>query len=923
MKNLIRLGILSFCILIFASCSKKSTENFTPTDTYHPPKTMTNGIKKSSTKPTTKEGVFWIGSSMNHEFVIEAGSISLSGVYAINNKENLEKDVYGNLQFYPKKSLADLEFFKSEIGNLDYVEGTYYQVEGTKYYIGSELWGVIVNSVLQRVDAQPLGRVEKEIVNMASASKNSKTAEKSKKFSKGKEEIIDFTPTETWHPPVEQNSSNSKVTQKTGVEGSSETKREVTSSSTETRTIKRTKTNARWQNSKSKSTKSQVEPKVMVSSNPPAIRVGTFWISSSRNHTYSTETGAIGIGDSYALLEVEELPRSASGALQFYPKDVDDVVFFDAKIDNFSYQEGYYYKVEATLGYLGNEVTSIKVTNVLGKIKDRLHTKGENKTIYQDIGEPETSFTPTDTQHPERNDIDSGKKDKVAKSTSKTTRTTKRWQNSKRKTTVRQEEPKVMVSSDPPSVLDGIFWIGSSRDHSFSMEVGAVSVADAYAINISHVQRSLSGELTQFYPIENMESFEFFDGKINNLDYEEGNYYKVVGSLQYRGNKLTGVSVDRVLEKVKDRNFTKSSKEDIPTVDPTQTWHPPATEDSDPDGISWVSPDPPSIYVGKFWIVADRSGSYSSAKGGLYRYEDSYLITNRENLEKNSDGELMVYNGDQSALIFFGGDIDGFDFKEGMLYQVEGSQHYLGNQLEGIQVDKVLQKVKKFTTHISWTEEEAMGKDSEGTWMVSSDPPKVILDIYWINSAKNGVLRTNNGPMAYSNCFVVNSIPKLEESPYGDMIFFNGDASTIEFHCDGIEGLDFEEGFYHKVSAQSYKTKNGENALRVYEVLDRIEDKDFVKIEEMILHIGPGKAKGYAFTGQELECMQVQYDKYSRSKEWGAYCGSIPGFEPEPGYQYTIKIKRTHKSKRESEMVMDDFTLNDELITILRKRRIM
>ncbi len=602
MKHLIRLAILSICLVIFSSCSKKTTENFTPTDTYHPPNSTTSSTNKNSIKssnePTTEESTFWIGSSLNHNFSIEAGSINLTGVYAINNRENLEKDAYGNLQFYPTKSLADMEFFKSEIGNLDYVEGTYYKVEGIKYYLGSELWAVAVTKILRKVDASNPGRTDDKMIVGNSA-----------------------------------NSANS-----TNIYTSDSNKNTTTNRTT--RTIRTTK---RWQSSKTE--KSQK---------------GGMEMSQSKNQNASTKT-----------------------------------------------------------------------------------------------------ITPTESWHPD----DSG------------------------------DEPIVMVSKNPPTVLVGIFWVNSSRSGTIRTKNGPMSYSDCLVLNsVPKLEEDSDGGLifSNGDPI----TLDFMcNNEVTGFDYEEGYFYQVEGYIDDDEGKTTGVSVYKVLQKVRDKNYEKNSnKDEYQNIDPTESWHP---DNSNGQPISMVSKNPP--------------------------------------------------------------------------------------------------------THT------------------------VMMGRYWINSSMNGTLRTKNGPMTYSNCMVLNSKQKLEEDPFGGLIFYNEGSSTLEFMCNNeVKGLDYEEGYLYHVEGEIYlDDEQNLKGMNVTKVLQKVEDMDYVKkAEEMILHIGPGKAKGFAFSGQEIECLQVQYDKYSSFAEWSAYCDQIAGFDPEPGYQYTIKIKRSYKSKRERKMVADDFSLNDKLVTIIKTRRV-
>jgi hypothetical protein len=705
MKHLNTLFLLLLSLAIFSNCAKKTSETLTPTDTWHPTETKVNPDNVSIVSPnppTTKAATFWIGPSTNHSFSIEAGSINLEGVYAINNSEKLEKDKMGNLLFYPKKSLADMEFFKSEIGNLDHEEGYLYHVKGTKYYLGTRLWGVIVTDVLQKVAVRDQSSIEEEVVAVG--------------------------------------------------------------------TVKTTTTNNKSQNSNS--TKKQPEVEVMVSPDPPSIYEGIFWIGSSTNHVFSVEAGAISIQGAYAINLKDELKRTPSGDLVFYPtKSVSELEFYSSEIENLDYQPGHYYQVEGTLYYLGSKLSGVSVNRVLQKVKDKKY-KNDGKNIA--FGGTNTTVTTTTT----------------TKSTKAKTPTTNpyRWQDSN--TRKKQPEVEVMVSPDPPSIEEGIFWLGSSRNHSFSNEVGTVDIKGAYAINNNKaLERNSSGEVI-FYPKKSSSEIEFFDSKIDGFDYKEGYFYQIKGAKHYLGNRLAGISVTKVLQKIEDKNYSKNKN--IKDFIPTEAVHPSVITDS--------------------------------------------------------------------------------------------------------------------------------GADKNG--MVSSNPPSIEEGIFWIGSSRNLSFTNNTGAINVQDCYIINNTDELKKTPLGDLEFYNySDMSAIEFYCEKIEGIDYEEGFHYKVKGSKYYLGNELTGISIDKVLKKVEDKDFTKVEEMIIFIGPDLVKSTSWSGQEIECYQVQYDTYSRSADWEVQCGLISGFEAEPGYMYKIKIQRTHLTKREIEMTADNSSYSDKLVSILRKRR--
>ena len=616
--------ILLIICLAFASCSKKTTEEIyqpemDPTETWHPPQPASSDAEEvedsdedgvsmvSANPPSLEEAIFWIGPSMDHDFSIQAGSVSLKGVYAINNNDELQKDGMGNLMFYPTKSLTNMEFLKSEIGNLDYEEGYLYQVEGTKYYLGDELWGVIVNRVLQKVSDK------KEDKIAATSTKKTTTT---------------------------SSSSNSSKTSTT------------------------TTTTKRWQTS-GKAKSQGDEPIMMVSENPPHFLEARFWIGSSKNHTFSTKAGVASVANAYGIVFKDKLERWPNGYYKFYPvESTEGIIFHSGEIGNLDYKEGYYYQVDGILQYSGTEVVGISVKKVLQKVADvaqKESEKSSSKTVS--TGKGKTTSTTTSTTSTTT----------TSTQTKKRTPTNERWKTTKTTT---------------------------------------------------------------------------------------------------KSSKKSGTASTK---KTKSTEKTNTSKTTAAT------------------GGSKAAPKPSAGDQSIFWIGASRNVKYKSDRGNLWA-NDCYVINNIDELEKTPLGDLVFYspeNLDEMEL-YCSSKIENMDYKEGFNYQVKGTKHYEGNKLKGITVDEVLKKV---------------------------------------------------------------------------------------------------------------------------------EDKDYVKEEDLVVFVGPETVKAVGFHGNEIDCYQVQYGTYSQKAEWEGICNGIGGFEYEPGYMYKLKIRRTFLSKREAEMTMDAPGSSDVLLTILRKRR--
>ena len=206
--------------------------------------------------------------------------------------------------------------------------------------------------------------------------------------------------------------------------------------------------------------------------------------------------------------------------------------------------------------------------------------------------------------------------------------------------------------------------------------------------------------------------------------------------------------------------------------------------------------------------------------------------------------------------------------------------------------------------------------------MVSSNPPSVDDGIFWIGSSRNVNYKSDKGSFWARDCYVVNNLDELGTNPLGEVVFYSPEhLDQMELMCSKIEGFEYETGYHYQIKGRKHYEGDKMTGITIDEVLKKVEDKDYVKVQNLVVFIGPERSKGIGMHGEELDCYQVQYKQYSRDAEWEGLCGSIGGFEYEPGYMYKLKIKRTHMSKRELEMTADAPGSSDELVTILRKRR--
>ena len=561
----------------------------------------------------------------------------------------------------------------------------------------------------------------------------------------------------------------------------------------------------------------------MVSPNPPSLEEAIFWIGPSMDHNFSIQAGSVSLKGVYAINNNNELKKDAMGNLMFYPtKSLTHMEFLKSEIGNLDYEEGYLYQVEGTKYYLGDELWGVIVNRVLQKVSD----KKEDKVVA-------TSSKKTSTTSSSSNS-----------SKTTTTTTTKRWQTSGKSNT--QEEPIMMVSENPPHFLEARFWIGSSKNHTFSTKAGVASVANAYGIVFKDKLEKWPNGYYKFYPEESTEGIIFHSGEINNLDYKEGYYYQVDGILQYSGTEVVGISVNKVLQKVADISQKKSNKSSSQTT---------------------------SSGKGKTTSTTTSSTSTTTTSTQTKKRTP----TNERWKTTKTTTKSSKKSGTASA--------------------------------------KKTKGTKKMDT----------SKTTSATGGSKTAPKPTAGDqsIFWIGASRNVKYKSDRGNLWANDCYVINNIDELEKTPLGDLVFYSPEnLDEMELYCSSkIENMDYEEGFNYQVRGTKHYEGNKLKGITVDEVLKMVEDKDYVKVEDLVVFVGPETTKAVGLHGNEVDCYQVQYGTYSQKAEWEGICDGIGGFEYEPGYMYKLKIRRTHMSKREAEMTMDAPASSDLLLTILRKRR--
>jgi len=205
--------------------------------------------------------------------------------------------------------------------------------------------------------------------------------------------------------------------------------------------------------------------------------------------------------------------------------------------------------------------------------------------------------------------------------------------------------------------------------------------------------------------------------------------------------------------------------------------------------------------------------------------------------------------------------------------------------------------------------------------MVSPNPPSLMELNYWIGSSKNLKGSTEAGVYAIEDCYIIRFQDDLPKGFGGEPEFNYSAIEELHFECDSIHNFDYEEGYLYKVAGYKHFLGDEFVGVSVDKVLEKVEDKDYIKVEELTVFIGPEKIESYNLQGSIEKCMGAQYGTYRSTNEWSALCYGIKGFDYEPGYLYKLKIRRTHQSRREVEMVMDNpITFHDELITLMRKQ---
>lgn len=215
-------------------------------------------------------------------------------------------------------------------------------------------------------------------------------------------------------------------------------------------------------------------------------------------------------------------------------------------------------------------------------------------------------------------------------------------------------------------------------------------------------------------------------------------------------------------------------------------------------------------------------------------------------------------------------------------------------------------------------------KTTEVTSEVSQNPPEVERVTFWIDSDKQGSVGSQNGLQAYKDCYLLNYKSGITaESLMYQESMQNDNFEQNEIYCDEISELNYKEGNFYQVEATKYYLGKEITGIKVERVLQEIEDVHYKKVEELIIFVGPNKEKMIGFSGQELDCLNIQQGGFSASKEWDGKCGNIQNFEYVPGFTYKLKVRRSHLSKFDTENIQDLMhSYTDSLIELISKEAV-
>ena len=203
--------------------------------------------------------------------------------------------------------------------------------------------------------------------------------------------------------------------------------------------------------------------------------------------------------------------------------------------------------------------------------------------------------------------------------------------------------------------------------------------------------------------------------------------------------------------------------------------------------------------------------------------------------------------------------------------------------------------------------------------MVSPNPPSIDMLNVWVASTKHFEIHDKVGVRVYDDCYKLSYEEREVRTSIGDLDQFS-DESKVKYLCDTIDNFDYEPGYIYRIEATHHYLGDKYQGTTLDKVLLKEKDRYYVKVEELTMIVGPAKTKSTAWTGQEIECLSVQYGMYDKSKEWQAHCRGIGGFEYEPGNMYTLKIERTYMSQFELEMTADAPSSSDMLLTVMSKK---
>lgn len=195
---------------------------------------------------------------------------------------------------------------------------------------------------------------------------------------------------EMYKKPIKGNTadSKSKTTNQKGT--TSKTRRTTKKWSTKKRTVKSstessfkrqtsasTNRSTKIQNAQQKAamTRDKNNSKSMVSENPPSWSNETIWLASERDGKIQThsEVGVSVVAGCYKYANTEEVKINSDKMEYEVGAQIKKPLCLE--IEGFNFEPGYFYKMDVTKGYLGNELSSVSLKNIIYKLKDPFYKK--------------------------------------------------------------------------------------------------------------------------------------------------------------------------------------------------------------------------------------------------------------------------------------------------------------------------------------------------------------------------------------------------------------------------------------------------------------------------------------------------------------------------------------------------------------------